>query len=133
MTQLVPPAIPTNPTKQRHGCLTAWLILSIISNAFTALLYLINLAGSGNLGNIPVWALILLIILSAFNVICAILLFKWKKMGFWGFCISSVLVMIVNLALGLQVYLVLLGIVGVAVLYGVLQIGKENKGWPQLE
>jgi hypothetical protein len=27
----------------------------------------------------------------------------------------------------------LLGLVGIAILYGVLQIGKKNKEWPQLE
>lgn len=27
----------------------------------------------------------------------------------------------------------ILGLVGIAILYGVLQISDENKGWPQLE
>jgi hypothetical protein len=67
------------------------------------------------------------------NVLCAVALLRWKKWGFWGFVASAVAIFIVNLSIGLGPSSVLGGAVGVAVLYGVLQIGKENKGWPQLE
>jgi hypothetical protein len=43
------------------------------------------------------------------------------------------LAIIINLALGLGIFQSAVGLIGIAVLYGVLQIGKENKGWPQLE
>jgi hypothetical protein len=39
----------------------------------------------------------------------------------------------VNLAIGLDIISAILGLVGVAVLFGALHIGKENKGWTQLE
>ena len=68
-----------------------------------------------------------------FNLVCAIALFQWKKWGFWGACGSSIVAIVVNLSIGLNPAAVVLGLLGVLLLYGVLHIGKENKGWPQLE
>ena len=120
--------------KSRHGCLTAWLVLMIIANSATALTYLLGRGAiQGQLPDTPGWAFPVLTVFSFFNLACAIALFKWKKWGFWGFCASSVVALIVNLSIGLGIGTTLGGLVGVALLYGVLQIGKENKGWSQLE
>jgi hypothetical protein len=120
--------------KQRHGCLTAWLILMIIGNSASALMYLL---GGGfvkqSLPDMPDWALPILIVFSLFNLVCAIALFKWKKWGFWGFCVSSIVALVINIIIGIRISMSLGGLIGVALLYGVLHIGKENKGWPQLE
>ena len=120
--------------KNRHGCLTAWLIVMIIANSATALTYLL---GSGAIGerlpNMPGWAFPVLIVMSVFNLVCAIALFQWKKWGFWGFCASSVVALVLNLSIGLGVGSAFVGLIGVLLLYGVLHIGKENKGWPQLD
>lgn len=74
-----------------------------------------------------------MIVLSLLNLVCAIVLFHWKKWGFWGFCVSSVIGLVVNLQIGLGIGPAIIGLVGVLLLYGVLHIGKKNKGWPQLE
>lgn len=120
--------------KQRHGCLTAWLILMIITNSVMALMYLF---GSGMIRqrfpDAPSWAFPVLAVLGIINLICAIALFSWRKWGFIGFAATSVAAIIVNLAVGLNIIQALMGLLGIAVLYGVLHIGKENKGWPQLE
>ena len=73
------------------------------------------------------------IVFSLFNLVCAIALFRWKKWGFRGLCVSTVITLIVNLASGLGIAASLSGIVGVALVYAILKVGKENKGWPQLE
>ena len=120
--------------KSRHGCLTAWLVLMIIVNSASAMMYLLGSdAIRQSLPNAPGWAFPVLIVFSLFNLVCAIALFQWKKWGFWGFCISSVVALVVNLSIGLGIGPALGGLIGVALLYGVLQIGKENKGWPQLD
>ena len=120
--------------KQRHGCLTAVLVLMIIANSATALMYLlgsnaIQQAAPG----IPSWSLAVLGIFAAINLVCTVALFKWKKWGFWGFIFTSIAALFVNLSIGLGIGQSLLGLGGLALLYGVLHIGKENKGWPQLE
>ena len=120
--------------KQRHGCLTAVLVLMIIANSATAFMYLFG--GSTikqNLPGIPSWALVVLGIFAVFNLVCAIALFRWKKWGFWGFIASSIVALFVNLSIGLGISQSLLGLVGIALIFGVLHIGKENKGWPQLD
>ena len=120
--------------KKRHGCLTAWLVLMIVANSVTALLYLVGFNFvKDRLPNIPNWSILLFAILAAFNVVCAIALFKWKKWGFWGFLINSVIALCVNFYVGLGIGNSLTGMLGIEMLYIILQIGKENKGWPQLE
>ena len=121
--------------KNRHGCLTAYLVFMMIMNSGAALLYLFgaDLVLQG-MPNMPEWSFPVLIIMSIFNLVCAVSLFRWKKWGFWGFVASGLIVIIVNhMSIGLSTASALGGIVGIAILYGVLQIGKENKGWPQLD
>ena len=120
--------------KLRHGCLTAFLILMIIANSIIALFYLFS--GSTVAKAFPEsssWALPVLIIIGIFNVACAIALYQWKKWGFYGFTISSIITFIVNLIIGLNMFQSFVGFMGIAVLYWVLQMGKEKKGWDQLE
>ena len=120
--------------KSRLGCLTAWLLLMITANSASALMCLLGSdAIRQSLPNMPDWTFPVLIVFSVFNLACAIALFQWKKWGFWGFCISSFVALVVNLSIGLGIGPSLGGFIGVAILYGVLQIGKEDKGWSQLD
>jgi hypothetical protein len=119
--------------KQRHGCLTAFLIVMIIANSAAVLK---NLFGNNfALQNSPNshWVLVALSIGAVFNMVCAVALFKWKKWGFWGFIISGIVAFIINATIGLGLGPSLLGLSGIAILYGVLHIGKENKGWTRLD
>lgn len=120
--------------KQRHGCLTAWLVLMIIANSGTALMYLFGSAViRQNLPSAPDWAFPILSIVGIVNVVCSIALFRWQKWGFFGFIATTAAAFVINLMLGLNILQLLTGLVGIAILYGVLQIGKEKKGWTQLE
>lgn len=80
--------------KNRHGCLTAWLVLIIIVNSLGVLGYLMSLLGRGMISqilqsqmyqsqmsqsqilqiqmllNIPIWVFLVSIVFSIFNV-CA--------------------------------------------------------------
>ncbi len=121
-------------SKQRHGCLTALLIVMIVLNAATALFYLVGSAVLRDmLPNAPGWLFPVLVVFSLFNLVCAIALLQWKKWAFWGFAATSIVGLVINLSIGLGIGKSLAGLVGLAVLYGTLQIGNENKGWPQLE
>ncbi|NPA37348.1 MAG: hypothetical protein GXO47_10920 [Chlorobi bacterium] len=126
----------TNTTKQRHGCVTAWLILMIIVNSAIALLYLFagDKVAQNFPGGIPKSILILLAVTGILNVVFAILLFKWKKIGFWGFLITGTITAIINFSLGLGVFQSLFGLTGIVILYGILQIKKDNvPAWENLE
>ncbi len=120
--------------KTRHGCLTAWLVLMIIANSATAVIYLIDSAAiKSNLPIAPAWTLPTLAVASLANVVFAVALFYWKKWAFFGFVGTSIIALVINLTIGQNIAHLLLGVLGVVTLYAVLQIGKEKRGWTQLE
>lgn len=123
--------------KSRHGCLTAWLLLVIIGSAATCITYYIF--GNIILQSLPNTASMTMLYLLGFigliNILAAVLLFQWKMIGFNIFAGGSLITFVVNLYLGVDVFQSILGLTGIAVLYGLLQIkGKNNRtGWEQLE
>lgn len=124
-------------TKSRHGCLTTWLALMIIANALTVLSYVILMLPRGAVQSVrlhtPAWALLVLAVSCMANVIFAVALFKWKRWGFFGLLVTTILALVINLRIGIKPALVVLGLCGIVILYAVLQIGGEKKGWDQLD
>ncbi|MBT8272043.1 MAG: hypothetical protein KJO25_08370, partial [Bacteroidia bacterium] len=84
--------------KPRHGCVTAWLILMIVANAFSAITYLFmgNIISENLPNSIPNSVILLLGLVSIVNLVFAIMLFKWKKWAFWGFAGTSIIALIIN-------------------------------------
>ena len=120
--------------KQRHGCLTAYLMFILVANVAAALIYLFRPENvRQSIPHMPDWALPVLIMVSMINLICAVALFRWKRWGLWGFVGSAVIVFFLNLAMGPGLGSALAGLLGIAILFGVLHIGKERKGWAQLD
>ncbi len=125
-----------NETKQRHGIVTAWLSFAIVMNTISILLYL-----SGDevmirkiRGDISNPMLTLLTMLSITNVICSVLLLRWKIIGFYGFMLTSIVGLYVNLDTGLGFGKSLIGLIGIAVLYGILQMKYKNQSvWENLK
>lgn len=118
--------------KQRHGCLTTWLVLLIGINALLAIVYV--LGSSAVAASLPAsrgWAIPVFILLAIANVVFAIALFQWRRWGFYGFVASSVVAFALNLAVGAGPAIA--GLLGPLVLFGVLQIGGPRRGWDQLE
>lgn len=125
-----------NVSKQRHGCVTAWLVLMIIANSLTAIIYLFasEMITDNLPGNVSTPMIILLGIIGIANIVFSVMLFQWKKLGFWGFIITSIGALIINLSIGLGIGQSLFGLVGIAILYGVLQIKKDSiTAWENLE
>lgn len=81
----------------------------------------------------PMWLSPVAAVLLIVNVCCAIALFKWKKWGFVGFCTTAAIGAVANVAAGQGFGSLISAVVGVAILYGILHIGGERKGWDQLE
>lgn len=126
----------SNVAKQRHGCVTAWLIMMIIINSLTAVIYLFasDMITENLPGDVSTPMIVLLGIIGIGNVVFSVLLFQWKKIGFWGFIVTSIAALIVNLSIGLGIGQSVFGLVGIVVLYGVLQIKKDNvPAWDNLE
>ncbi len=126
----------TTVSRQRSGWVTAWLVIMITANALTAVLYLFagDMVAQNFSGGISNSMLMLFAILAIGNVIYSILLFKWRKIGFWGILITSFGALIINLNIGLGIWQSLFGLVGITILYAVLQIKKEEiSTWNNLD
>jgi hypothetical protein len=115
-------------SKSRHGCLTAWLVLMVVTNAGIAVFYGLTLVAMEG-ANVP-----LLVLLSAAglaNAGFAVALLRWKRWGFWGFVASTVVVFLVNLVF-VSAGPAFFGLVGIAILWFALQSGTP-KAWEQLD
>lgn len=125
----------SSEAKKRHGCLTAWLAFVVIVNIYTSYTYFLKGQRIREVfQTMPSWTVPALGFLCFVQALSAILLFKWKKFGFWLFCVTNVIALIVNAigGVGLVLGSIIAGLFSVGCLFGALQIGKPN-GWKQLE
>lgn len=128
------PTISKQPTtntipKKRHACLTLFLILML----YGAFLNVWFIFGSSSWQDASIWRLLFMGILIIIDVIWIIALFKWKMWGFWGYCLTSIAIILINLIFGEVSISAFRPLLGIVILYGVLQIGGEKKGWTQLD
>lgn len=123
--------------KDRHGCVTAWLILMIIAGVVTTGLYLFmgDLIQESSPEPIPKWALYAMTFIGMVNIGFAVLILQWKKIGFYGFAMMSVITFILNVFMGQDMMTSLMVFLGVLILYAILQInGRLGKStWEYLE
>ena len=123
-------------TKQRHGCVTAWLILMIIAGTLSAASYFFMHEYFDENYPVEVSQPIKQIygMLSIANVFLAVMLLQWKKWAFYFFAMNSLIVLILNLYIGLSIVISFMGLFGLAILFGVLQIKKDGvSAWENLE
>jgi hypothetical protein len=109
--------------KERGSLIAVWLILMLLSNLATFLLYL-ALAIFPNafillLANIATWTVYSFAALSALNIVCVCFLFFWKKWGFFVMCGSAAVTLAINLYVGVGPFAVW-GVAGVVITYLVL-------------
>ena len=122
-------------TKKRHGCLTAWLILLVLGNGFSTVSFLFygdaiseNLETALSENNLWIPA-----VLSVLNLIFALMLFTWKKWAFWGLLLTSFIAFGLNIYLGLGLLNSAVGLLGIVLLYVLLQRKHQGKSaWEQL-
>ena len=120
--------------KNRHGCLTAFLVFGIIANTCVVLIYSLSSASMRAASpSLPNWALPVLSVIGICNIAFFVAIFLWKKWGFYAFIASAAITFFINLSIGLSIVSSVLGLAGIAILYWVLHIGGENNGWRQLE
>jgi len=127
---------PRPELKTRHGCVTAWLTLMIVANVLSIVASLF-LSGQGS-EFLPESSTLMFIItglLAGANIFFAVMLFQWKKMGFYGFVGSAILAFGLNMSVGVSPMQSIGGLVGIAILYGILQISNDHgvSAWDNLE
>lgn len=132
--QTPPPPLPNEQLPQRHGCFTAWLVLMLIANIVTAISTPLMISTIRQAApNVSPGSVVIVVFAAIANIMFAIALFKWKRWGFYGFIATAVVALITNLSIGFGVRQSIVGLIGIPLLYWVMNIGGANKAWPHLK
>ena len=119
----------TYEQKKRHGCFTLFLIFMLYGVFLNVwIFYSIR-----RWQDTSIWLILFSVMLIILDAVWVIALFKWQKWGFWGYCATRVANVIISLLIGESIFAAFGPLLAIAIIYGVLQIGGENKGWSQLE
>jgi hypothetical protein len=134
-SQQNPPENPApKPPKRMIGCLSIWLWLVIILNVSGIIVGYVRPDLVQTLSQpLPTWYLPLSAVVAAFIVIFALALLKWKAWGFWGLVAMEGISVIASIAAWGEYFTILSGVVNVAILVMLLNIGGRNKAWNLLE
>lgn len=119
--------------KQRHGLLTAWLTFVINANIVAMIMWLAQAGQRTTTMIFPAWMIPVYLAAGVVSIVFIVALLQWKKWGFYGYVGLGIVMIAVSLAAGLNAVLSLSGLVGLAILYTLLQIGGERKAWTQLD
>lgn len=122
--------------KQRHSFVTFWLILLIISNSITVIMYLflpndLIFKYFKNSTTINMFESVLMCFIQIGLIIS---LLKWKKWAFYGFIIIGIIGSILTYLRSHEILVLISGPIGPLFLYGVLQIRKNDvSAWKNME
>ncbi len=103
--------------KKRSGCLTVFLIITLVLNLLSGL-YLLIFGSSLQQAflSMPGWTFPLLGILGLSCFVFATMIWKWKKWGIYGLGVSLFIAFFINLSIGLPLFTALLGLFGFIIL-----------------
>lgn len=128
--------------KQRHGCVAAWLIFGMVVNAFVGLGYILlkdmlpNAMKEFSQNKMELTPNYFLMegIVSLALVFCFIQLWQWKKIGFHGIIICTMITAAVNYMTNHEITDFIFSFTGVLLHYLVLQIKINNQSaWSLLK
>lgn len=104
--------------KTRGWLLTAFLILMLIANPFTAYSYFSNPEAI-----IQVYPAIshgllnFMGLLAIINIVLAVAIWSWKKVGVYGFYLSMVVAFCINMYVGIPLAGSLMGLIGAVIIF----------------
>ena len=102
---------------KRGGCLTAYLLLGLILNPLSVLWFLLKMRGiQENLPPIARLAVPVLTFIGLVNIAFLLVIWKWKRWGCYGFCVSTFAVFLYNVIIGVSVVWTLLGLLPIVVI-----------------
>lgn len=122
-----------NELKQRNGCISFWLWVAIIVNIAMVVYYAVTMfsaySSEGALG------LGLCSIFGVVNVLSAILLLRWNKIGFYMMVVSSIMAIIVNICVLKMEPVAMIGsLFAIVIWWAILQMKKDGvSAWSQLQ
>ena len=122
--------------KQRHLFVTLWLMFIIIGNSLAILTYILlpNELIFKYLRNTTTNDIFEHITIAFINILFVIMLLNWKKWVFWGFIITAIISSIRGYNSSHSAFVLIGGLVGILMLYAVLQTRRNNaSAWENME
>jgi predicted amidophosphoribosyltransferase len=126
--------------KRRHVALTAYLWFMIVMGAVATILYtwqifqLYRLAEALGVQVFDNWRAVILLVMTiayAVDIVAPVALLKWRRWGFWYFAVGMSFAFVFNIAIGMPGRSVL-NLIGIGILFALLQIGGDKRAWSQL-
>lgn len=115
-----------------HGCLSTWLWFIIVMNILGIILTLMIPSFTAEL-ELPSWYMPVSIAATVLVVGFAIALLKWKAWGFWGLVAMECVSVFISILETGNYISIIGGVMGVAILVALLNMGGANKAWNNLE
>ncbi|WP_426671479.1 hypothetical protein ACPPVU_09595 [Mucilaginibacter sp. McL0603] len=112
---------------ERHGCVTAWLIVMLIINSICTLIYFFASNLMEKRLKVSFVTIAAIVIIGVLNSVFSVMLLYWKKAGFYGFFATTIISFIINFCIKLPLIPTILGLCGIAILYGILHIKKGGR------
>jgi len=107
--------------KKRGGCLTAFLMFGLTSSPFIALFYLLIAPLIQRELRQVAWVVPVSVLGAVISFFLALAVWKWKKLGVYGYAASYIIGIIFSLTSGLPIYSALLGLLGLAILISLVR------------
>ena len=125
--------LPDSP-KMRHKYLTALLWWLLFANMLVAIAspFLLPTIRKNDTPEFVMWVAWPIALLGAIRVACVVVLFRWKKWGFYGYAVATLAEASLNVSSGVEIEKTPLWFIGTAILLWVLQLGRPKSGWSQL-
>lgn len=122
-----------NELKQRNGCISFWLWVAIIVNVAMVIYYAVTMFSAYS--SEAALGLGLCSIFGAVNVLSAILLLRWNKIGFYMMAVSSILAIVVNICVLKMEPVAMIGsLFAILIWWAILQMKKDGvSAWSQLQ
>lgn len=123
-----------NEMKQRHGCVSSWLWIVLIINVILCVVYIYWMFDK-RLDTTNVLCYGIASVFSVANVLSSILLMRWNKMGFYLFCVSTIVVAIIYALVINHSFVTFVSTsLGVFIWVAILQIRKNGvSAWSLME
>ena len=121
--------------RRRHPLTTAWLVFMLVANlliSVAAIYYFLLLSKSNMLTIFPLWQVLMIVLLPFINVLTVKNMLAWNKYGFYVYCFTTTCGLVLNIMLGVNLLWILMGPIGLLILYAVLQLGSPS-AWSQME
>jgi len=105
----------------RGGCVSVFLVFSMIANACTAILYaLLSVKQTAQL-HVPIWVLLFLAVVGIINLCAAIAVWRWRKWGVYACAASALVIFPINLVLHVSPVVAAIGLLGPAILIALVR------------